>query len=81
MTNNTNLEQPFKIESSPTEKDIYVVYKNIGKRKGIDTYIPVAKFLKNDEFKLDIVYFAYPILSVEDINSIELLVDDFLEKL
>lgn len=81
MTNNTNLEQPFKIEPSTTEKDVYVVYKNTKKRKNLDTYIPVAKFFKNDEFKLDIEYFSYPILSVEDINTIELLVNDFLEKL
>lgn len=61
-----DLSQSLYLETSPTDKNLYLAYKKLNERKGITTCLPVAEILINSGSEPFVSFYKNPILSDEE---------------
>lgn len=63
---NDLLSQSLHLETSLTNKNLYIAYKKLTKRNGITPYLPVAEILINSGSEPFVSFYKAPTLSDEE---------------
>lgn len=66
-----NLEKKFSFNPSPTNKNVYIIYECVGKKRNLDILLPVGHFPITSGYKPEIVFEKYPILSKKELAFIK----------